>query len=71
MIDPVKELNKLQKKQEALEQSVTKLEQLISSEDYEIRVPEEVRTNNLQKLEQSRGQLEHIVDAMAALKTME
>lgn len=71
LIDPVKELSKLDKKHELLKQSITKLEQAMAAPDYEVKLPEEVREANSEKLIQNKGELERLIDAMTALKTME
>lgn len=70
LIDPEKELVKLSKKEEFLQQSITKLEQTLSMADYESKVPEDVRQANSEKLATSRGELERLVQAMASLRTM-
>nr|CAD7424685.1 unnamed protein product [Timema monikensis] len=71
LIEPEKELSKLNKKRETLEQQVTKLNQVMSATDYEFKVPVEVRQTNSEKLIASEGELSRLQAAMAALKTME
>ncbi|CAG2054897.1 unnamed protein product [Timema podura] len=71
LIEPAKELSKLVKKREALEQQVTKLNQAMSAADYEAKVPVEVRQTNSEKLIASEGELSRLQAAMVALKTME
>lgn len=70
LIDPVKELTKLEKKQEQLRGVVTKLSQSMAASDYEVKVPEEVRVANADKLKQTEIELERVTDAMAVLKLL-
>ncbi|XP_067001147.2 valine--tRNA ligase isoform X1 [Anabrus simplex] len=70
LIEPAKELEKLQKKKEFLTQQLNKLQQLMSSTDYETKVPEEVRQTNAEKLTQTTGELDRLCSAMTALKAM-
>ena len=71
LIDPAKELVKLQKKQDQLEQQVRKLKQAMAAPDYTVKVPEEVRLSNTDKLTQTEGELVRILSAMIALRTMQ
>nr|CAD7454031.1 unnamed protein product [Timema tahoe] len=71
LIEPAKELSKLVKKRETLEQQVTKLNQAMSAADYQVKVPVEVRQTNSEKLIASEGELSRLQAAMVALKTME
>lgn len=71
LIDPAKELVKLQKKQDQLEQQVRKLKQAMAVPDYTVKVPEEVRLSNTDKLTQTEGELVRLLSAMSALKTMQ
>lgn len=68
LVDPVKELTKLEKKQEQLRGVVSKLNQSMAASDYEVKVPEEVRVANADKLKQTEVELERVTDAMAVLK---
>lgn len=70
LIDTEKELAKLHKHREQLEQTVTKLQQAIAAVDYAVKVPQEVQTNNLEKLNQSNGEIVRITSAMETLKLM-
>lgn len=70
LIDPVKETEKLLKKQDTLSQQVSKLEQAMVAPDYETKVPEEVRQSNSEKLVQSKGEIERLTAAMKQLSTM-
>jgi valyl-tRNA synthetase len=71
LIDPAKEIEKLKQKHEKLQGSLSKLQTAMAVTDYEVKVPEEVRTNNSEKLTQTEGEIEKLVSAIAALKTME
>ncbi|XP_069705537.1 valine--tRNA ligase isoform X1 [Periplaneta americana] len=71
LIDPAKELIKLQKKQEQLELQVNKLNQAMSAPGYHTKVPEDVRLANSEKLKQSEGELERLVSAVAALQLLQ
>lgn len=70
LIETEKELAKLQKKKEQLEQTVVKLNQAISATDYETKVPAEVQQSNLEKLNQSQSEIIRITAAMDTLKLM-
>ncbi|XP_026281108.1 valine--tRNA ligase isoform X2 [Frankliniella occidentalis] len=70
LIDPAKEEEKLQKKQDSLSQQVKKLEQSMVAPDYETKVPSEVRAANSEKLAQSKGEIERLAAAMKQLSTM-
>ncbi|GLH05799.1 Probable elongation factor 1-beta [Gryllus bimaculatus] len=71
LIEPSKELAKLQKKFENLHQQVSKLNLLMSSADYATKVPEDIRQSNSEKLTQALGELSRLESAMEALRTME
>jgi valyl-tRNA synthetase len=71
LIDPAKELVKLQKKQDQLEKQVKKLMQAMAAPDYAVKVPEEVRLSNADKLTQTEGELVRLLSAMSALRAMQ
>lgn len=71
LIDVSKEVEKLKKKQESLEQTISKLKQSMSVPDYSTKVPEGVQAANTEKLGQSEGELIRLADALAALSTMD
>jgi valyl-tRNA synthetase len=71
LIDPAKELVKLQKKKDQLEQQVSKLKQAMAAPDYRTKVPEEVRLSNTDKLTQTEGELLRLLSAMTALRSMQ
>lgn len=70
LIDPEREVAKLQKKKDTLEQSVTNLNKLINSADYATKVPGEVQVANKEKIEQSEREIQRIITALEQLKTM-
>ncbi|XP_016841334.1 valine--tRNA ligase isoform X1 [Nasonia vitripennis] len=70
LIDPVKELEKLKKKEEQLAATIKKLQQAMSSADYSIKVPAEVQEADKTKLLTSEGEVQRLVEAMESLKTM-
>lgn len=70
LIDPEKEIQKLLKKEQGLEQTKAKLTKAMAAGDYEIKVPEEIRVNEKKKLEQTEGELVRLQIAMEALKLM-
>ncbi|KAK4877421.1 hypothetical protein RN001_009927 [Aquatica leii] len=71
LIDPSKELAKLQKKLTFLEGTESKLKQTINSSDYSSKVPLDIQQANSEKLSQVSTELERLHNAMAALKIME
>lgn len=70
LIDPQKEVAKLQKKKETLESSVANLNKLIASADYSTKVPADVQASNKEKLEQSESEISRIITALDQLKTI-
>ncbi|KPI95742.1 Valyl-tRNA synthetase [Papilio xuthus] len=70
LIDPQKEIAKLEKKKESLSQTISKLQQAMAADDYSVKVPAEVQKTNTEKLSQSQGELEKLDKAMATLKLM-
>ncbi|XP_065085504.1 valine--tRNA ligase [Ochlerotatus camptorhynchus] len=70
LIEVDKEVEKLSKKKENLSSTVGKLEQAIGAADYDNKVPEEVRKNNQEKLDQSKIEIERIIAAIETLKMM-
>ncbi|KAF5294124.1 hypothetical protein FQA39_LY13495 [Lamprigera yunnana] len=71
LIDPSKELSKLQKKLIFLESTESKLKQTMDSADYSTKVPTDVQQANSEKLAQVMTELERLRNAMEALKLME
>ncbi|XP_039287270.1 valine--tRNA ligase [Nilaparvata lugens] len=70
LIDAEKELTRLQKKKEGLEGVKSKLEQNMSMADYDKKVPVDVQEANSEKLRQYNGEMQRVIDAIAALKTL-
>ncbi|CAK1580629.1 unnamed protein product [Parnassius mnemosyne] len=70
LIDPQKEIAKIEKKKEALSQTISKLQQAMTAEDYTVKVPTEVQKSNTEKLSQSQGELERLNKAVETLKLM-
>ncbi|XP_073956319.1 valyl-tRNA synthetase isoform X2 [Choristoneura fumiferana] len=70
LIDPQKEITKLEKKKETLSQTITKLSQAMAADDYTTKVPAEVQKTNSEKLKQSQGEVERLQAAIETLKLM-
>lgn len=70
IIEVDKEIGKLEKKREQLQQTITKLKQKMSVEDYEKKVPTNVQEDNTESLKQSGIEVERIGTAIEALKLM-
>lgn len=70
LIEVDKEIEKLTKKKDNLMSTVGKLEQAMATPDYTVKVPEDVRNNNQEKLDQSKVEIDRITAAMETLKTM-
>lgn len=70
LIDPEKELLKMQKKMEFLTNTKTKLDQAMSVQEYMTKVPEDVKKTNTEKLSQTISELERLGIAMESLKLM-
>ncbi|XP_059052119.1 valine--tRNA ligase isoform X1 [Achroia grisella] len=70
LIDPQKEITKLEKKKETLFQTINKLQQAIAAEDYTTKVPIEVQKNNTEKLSQSQGEIQRLEKAIETLRIM-
>ncbi|XP_053610206.1 valine--tRNA ligase isoform X2 [Plodia interpunctella] len=70
LIDPQKEITKLEKKKDSLSQTISKLQQAIAADDYTTKVPVEVQKSNIEKLAQSVGEIERLQAAIETLKLM-
>lgn len=70
IIEVHKEIGKLEKKREQLQQTISKLKQKLSIEDYEKKVPLNVQEDNTENLKQSEIEVERIGSAIEALKLM-
>ncbi|KAH8384583.1 hypothetical protein KR093_001627 [Drosophila rubida] len=70
LIEADKEIAKLHKKRDQLEQTVGKLTQAMQASDYATKVPAEVQSANETKLTESRTEIERIAAAIETLKLM-
>lgn len=70
LIDPQKEITKLEKKMDVLSQTIAKLNQAMCADDYTSKVPVEVQNTNTEKLSQSEGEMKRLQAAIEALKIM-
>ncbi|XP_011180482.2 valine--tRNA ligase [Zeugodacus cucurbitae] len=70
LIESEKEITKLQKRKEQLDQTVNKLKQAMQAADYATKVPAEVQSANTEKLQQSEGEVQRIIAAIETLKLM-
>ncbi|KAL5288496.1 VARS family protein [Megaselia abdita] len=70
LIEADKEISKLEKKKAGLEQTVSKLQQSMAANDYESKVPADVRDANSEKLTQSSSEIQRIISAIETLKLM-
>lgn len=70
IIEVDKEIGKLGKKREQLQQTISKLKQKMSIEDYEKKLPLNVQQDNIETLKQSECEIERIRSAIEALKLM-
>ena len=67
LIDPTKEVEKLNKKKSALQQTVDKLKKAMEVKDYDSKVPEDVRNANKEKLDTSSLEIEKLCEAIKTL----
>lgn len=70
IIEADKEIAKLEKKTEVLEQTILKLKQKMSSDGYAQKVPENIQHENLETIKQSEIEIERIEAAVKALSTI-
>lgn len=68
VVDPAKETERLSQKQEKLEAQLAKLRAAMGVAGYEAKVPAEVRAANEDKVRQTEGELERIVQSISTLK---
>jgi len=69
LIEPAKEIEKLEKKKAALKATIDKLKKLNQVKDG--KVPEEVRRSNEEKLAQSETEVVRLTDALAVLASLD
>lgn len=70
IIEADKEIGKLEKKREQLQQTIIKLQQKMSVADYEKKVPQSIQEDNTETLKQSEVEVDRIGQAIEALKLM-
>lgn len=70
LIEPSKEVTKLQKKIEFLKNTEKKLSQAMSAEDYSAKVPADVQQSNKEKLAQTVVEIERLEAAVESLNKM-
>jgi valyl-tRNA synthetase len=70
IIEADKEIVKLEKKREQLNQTIAKLKQKMSMDDYGSKVPENIQLENTENLKQSEIEVDRIGSAIEALKLM-
>lgn len=70
IIDPLKEVEKVGKKQEVLKTSLDKMKKSMEIKDYEKKVPKEVQEANAEKVAQMETEIVRLNEAMAFLKAM-
>ena len=70
IIEVEKEVGKLEKKREQLQQTISKLNQKMNIEDYDKKVPINVQEINTKNLQESEIEVERIGSAIEALKLM-
>lgn len=70
IIEADKEIAKLEKKRDQLQQTIAKLQQKMALEDYEKKVPLNIQQENSENLKQAEIEVERIGPAMEALKLM-
>ncbi|XP_022120831.2 valine--tRNA ligase isoform X2 [Pieris rapae] len=68
LVDAEKEIVKLEKKKDALEQSLKKLKQSMAVDDYETKVPLDVQKANSEKLTTTEGEMLRLETAIQTLK---
>lgn len=71
LIDPLKEITKMQKKIDFLMNTKLKLNQAMTATDYEIKVPLDVQQINTEKLNQTDTELGRLQTALESLKLIQ
>lgn len=70
LIEPSKEITKLQKKIEFLKSTEKKLMQAMNAADYATKVPADVQASNAEKLAQATTEIKRLEAAIVALNKM-
>ncbi|KAL3276232.1 hypothetical protein HHI36_020948 [Cryptolaemus montrouzieri] len=71
LIEPSKEISKIEKKMQALQATEASLAKAISAVDYSTKVPVEIQEANTEKLSQTKVELTRLEIALQGLKLME
>ncbi|XP_064457490.1 valine--tRNA ligase-like [Ornithodoros turicata] len=71
VVDPAKEIARLAQKDEKLQAQLAKLRAAMEAPDYATKVPSEVQAANVEKVQQTEGELVRITESIATLKLME
>merc|ERR1712223_960829 len=70
IIDPGKEIEKLNKKQDSMKSQLQKLQKSMEIKDYTSKVPVDVQAANSEKLAQMETEINRLTEAMSCLKAM-
>ena len=70
IIDPGKEIEKLNKKQDSMKSQLQKLQKSMEIKDYASKVPVDVQAANSEKLAQMETEINRLTEAMSFLKAM-
>lgn len=70
LIDPLKEIGKIQKKLDFLQGTKEKVTKAMSAADYESKVPAEVQQANTEKLNQTCVEISRLEAALRSLRLM-
>ena len=70
LIDPKKELEKLNKKEEQLIDIIHKTKQAMEVPEYNVKVPLDIQNSNKEKLRNNEGELQRVIDALSVLRAM-
>ncbi|CAN8019258.1 unnamed protein product, partial [Ixodes persulcatus] len=71
VVDPAKEIERMQQKEEKLQAQLTKLRVAMAASDYSTKVPPAVQAANDEKVQQVEGELARIVESISTLKLMD
>uniref|UniRef100_A0A131XVK0 Valine--tRNA ligase n=1 Tax=Ixodes ricinus TaxID=34613 RepID=A0A131XVK0_IXORI len=71
VVDPAKEIERMQQKEEKLQAQLTKLRAAMAASDYSTKVPPAVQAANDEKVQQVEGELARIVESISTLKLMD
>jgi len=71
VIDVKKETERLNTKKDKIEAPLKRLRESIAASDYDEKVPEDVRNQNKEKLEQLQGDLEKVLQALDTISLID